>query len=183
MGNIHGLQGKGALNMDKVAPVAAEVVNEYFPTLLKTIYNPEIKELIFEWVHPDDAKDFGGTASEWYQYNRAKVGGKHFNGGTASDWIMSFIDNQIGSKLGPNIRIWDEGVQETWKPIVNKFPTLWDYMLMIAKHKKTQEDKIRSLRLHYDQLLYIPKGLDPKYTDNIPDWVKDPTLPEPSGKL
>jgi len=174
MGNIGGIQRRGALDLEKVVfPVVQEVVEEFFPSLLRV----ELRDggIAFDWVHPQDRREMHDTAMMWWQETRAKVGGKHLRGcGDLGYWIMAVIQHHTAHRIKGEVKLFDEGVEGSWDADPLKYPDLWTYLYR-GSLRNTWERTVFSCRLKVELLYeYLPQGLDRTVLSSIPDWAREP---------
>jgi hypothetical protein len=177
MGNIGGLYRRGGLKVATVFPTYKAVVDEFFSETFVAVSRDN--GIALEWKHPDDVQTWGDTAMMWWQQNGAKVGGKHIRAGTVGYWVMAVIEHETAYRLPGNVRIFDEGVGETWAAEPGKYPTLWHY---VRAHRfpvsQDWPDFVQGVRRTSGFLLdHIPAGLPPRHLGSIPDWVRDDSTP------
>lgn len=169
MGNIGGLYRNGGLKVEKVFPFAQEVVAEIFPTLLEVTLDDH--GILFDWKHPDDKRAMPGGAMGWWQENGSKVGGKHIRCGDVGYWVMGMLSHNIALRIGPKVRLFDEGVGPTWAARPDFYPTVWHYSRdWGVQTSKTWVQTVYRQRLVW-KTLYVPAGLDPKHL-GFPEWAK-----------
>jgi hypothetical protein len=181
MGNSAGLYRRGGLSIEKVAPVAIEVTEELFPGLLSASYDAEEGCILWSWAHAQDRSEMGEFALAWWQYNGAKVGGKHIRAGEVGYWIMAVLENNIAARLPGNVRLWDEGVGKSWEADPAKYPTLWVYLRSFySSFDYGWPDLGRRLQVTWKFFDHGLHGLDPKHHATVPDWVKDSDAEVPS---
>jgi len=110
------------------------------------------------WEFWCDAYDLSALFGYRLLDTKRRITGGHARPGWRwADWCVAVFENELGAAWGG--RISDDGVEETWAPVADKYPTFREWQAMWFEGSFMAEKFVAPMREH--EISEVPEALRP----------------------